>query len=86
MNGKLRNTEMIDHGNGMGGPAGTCEVNSVNRDALRRLRGPQPAHRVVQIAVIDWANGLNGNAPTGEDLKRLIDALTVKIEADRAAR
>ncbi len=76
---------MID-GNGMGGPAGTCEVNSVNRDALRRIGRVQPAHRVVQIAVIDWANSLNGRPPIGADLARLIQTLTEKVEADRVSR
>lgn len=76
---------MIDHGNGMGGPAGTSEVNAANRDALRRL-DRQPAHRVVQIAVIDWANSLNGRAPVGEDLARLIQTLTGRVEADRVSR
>lgn len=75
---------MIDHGNGMGGPAGTSEVNAANRDALRRL-DRQPAHRVVQIAVIDWANSLNGRAPVGEDLARLIQTLTGRVEADRVS-
>lgn len=43
----------------------------------------QPAHRVVQMAVIEWANGLNGKAPVGEDVAQLIANLTGEIDRDR---
>lgn len=43
----------------------------------------QPAHRVVQIAVIDWANGLNGRAPVGDDISRLIASMTQCVLTDR---
>lgn len=45
----------------------------------------QPAHRVVQISVIDWANSLNGKPPIGADLARLIATLAAAVEADRAS-
>jgi hypothetical protein len=42
-----------------------------------------PAHRVVQITVINWANGLTGR-PNGADIALLIEMLSQNIESDRA--
>jgi len=50
------------------------------------LAGPcanqQPAHRVVQSSIIEWANGLHGK-PTGADIAALIKTLTQCILMDR---
>lgn len=42
-----------------------------------------PAHRVVQMTVLNWANGLTGR-PVGEDIQNLIRMLAENIESDRA--
>lgn len=51
-----------------------------------KMASAKPAHRVAQVAVVDWINGLNGKAPTGADAANLIDALTQSVLLDRIER
>lgn len=65
------------------GESFSAAENRSEGDRISEIRSEVPAHRIVQREVIDWANSLNGRAPIGEDLSRLIQSLAGAVETDR---